>query len=71
MRETPLLPQRTPIAKTSSLAQVMGILFNVMFLDHLATDVEHLERLNQVLNDSHITRDKNHEAGRVSGSFVC
>jgi len=25
-----------------SLAQVMGVLFNVMFLDHLATDVEHV-----------------------------
>ncbi len=33
-----------------SLAQVMGVLFNVMFLDHLATDVEHLERLNQLLS---------------------
>jgi NTE family protein len=32
-----------------SLAQVMGVLFNVMFLDHLATDIEHLERLNQLL----------------------
>ena len=35
--------------KDPSLAQVMGVLFNVMFLDHLATDVEHLERLNQLL----------------------
>src|SRR5208282_1513555 len=33
-----------------SLAQVMGVLFNVMFLDHLATDIEHLERLNQLLS---------------------
>ncbi len=32
-----------------SLAQVMGVLFNVMFLDHLTTDIEHLERLNQLL----------------------
>ena len=39
-----------------SLAQVMGVLFNVMFLDHLATDVEHLQRLNQMLNDGHITQ---------------
>lgn len=38
-----------------SLAQVMGVLFNVMFLDHLATDVEHLERLNKMLRDGHIT----------------
>ena len=37
-----------------SLAQVMGVLFNVMFLDHLATDIEHLERLNQRLSDGHI-----------------
>ena len=38
-----------------SLAQVLGVLFNVMFLDHLATDVEHLERLNRLLRDGHIT----------------
>jgi len=37
-----------------SLAQVLGVLFNVMFLDHLATDVEHLERLNQLLRDGRI-----------------
>ena len=37
-----------------SLAQIMGVLFNVMFLDHLATDIEHLERLNQRLNNGHI-----------------
>ena len=34
----------------------MGVLFNVMFLDHLATDVEHLERLNQLLRDGHISQ---------------
>ena len=34
----------------------MGVLFNVMFLDHLATDVEHLERLNQLLKDGHISQ---------------
>jgi NTE family protein len=37
-----------------SLAQVLGVLFNVMFLDHLATDIEHLERLNQRLSNGHI-----------------
>jgi NTE family protein len=40
--------------KDPSLAQVMGVLFNVMFLDHLATDVEHLERLNQLMHSGHI-----------------
>ena len=39
-----------------SLAQVMGVLFNVMFLDNLATDVEHLDRLNKLLQDGHIRR---------------
>ena len=34
----------------------MGVLFDVMFLDHLATDIEHLERLNQWLNDGHINQ---------------
>jgi NTE family protein len=37
-----------------SLAQIMGVLFNVMFLDHLAADIEHLERLNQLLGSGHI-----------------
>jgi len=33
-----------------SLAEVMGVLFNVIFLDHLTTDIEHLERLNRLAN---------------------
>ncbi len=37
-----------------SLAQVAGVLFNVMFLDHLATDLEHLDRLNQLLASGRI-----------------
>ncbi len=40
-----------------SLAQVVGILFNAMFLDHLATDVEHLERLNQLLSSGEINEE--------------
>lgn len=32
-----------------SLAQVMGVLFNVIFLDHLTTDIEHLKRLNHLI----------------------
>jgi NTE family protein len=37
-----------------SIAEVMGVLFDVMFLDHLTTDIEHLERLNQLLKSGHI-----------------
>ena len=39
-----------------ALAQIMGVLFNVMFLDHLATDIEHLERLNQLLSNGQIAQ---------------
>jgi len=48
--------EETADERNPSLAQVMGVLFNVMFLDHLATDIEHLERLNQLLNDGHINQ---------------
>jgi NTE family protein len=46
--------EQTMDESNPSLAQVMGVLFNVMFLDHLATDIEHLERLNQMLSDGQI-----------------
>jgi len=36
----------------------MGVLFNVIFLDHLTTDIEHLERLNGLL-----TRRKLNQSG--------
>jgi len=48
--------EETADERNPSLAQVLGVLLNVMFLDHLATDLEHLERLNQLLNDGHITQ---------------
>ncbi len=38
-----------------SLAQVMGVLLNAIFLDHLSTDIEHLERLNQVVGSGRIS----------------
>ena len=40
--------------KDPSLAQVLGLLLNTMFLDHLATDIEHLERLNGLLGNGQI-----------------
>jgi NTE family protein len=59
--------QRSP-----SLAQVLGVLFNAMFLDHLATDIEHLERLNLLLNSGHITQLEGEGSGRMQplASFV-
>jgi NTE family protein len=39
-----------------SIAQVMGVFLNAIFLDHLTTDIEHLERLNQLLADGHISQ---------------
>jgi NTE family protein len=47
-------PEESSDPKSPSLSQIMGVILNVMFLDHLATDIEHLERLNQLLKDGHI-----------------
>jgi len=46
--------QETASDNEPSLAQVMGVIFNVMFLDHLATDIEHLNRLNRLLSEGQI-----------------
>ena len=51
--------ERVPIdtdTSNPSLSQVMGILFDVMFLDHIATDLEHLNRLNRLLERGHIVQ---------------
>ena len=48
-QKEPAVDRRNP-----SLAQVLGVLLNVMFLDHLAADVEHLERLNQLIRRGRI-----------------
>ena len=58
--------------KEPSLAQVMGVLFNVMFLDHLAADLEHLERLNQLLADGRITQSSIEQSEKIRplGSFL-
>jgi NTE family protein len=58
--------------RNPSIAQVLGILLNVMFLDHLATDLEHLDHLNQLLDDGHINQlgIEGHEKIRPLGTFV-
>ena len=61
----------TPNEKYPSLAQVLGVLFNVIFLDHLATDIEHLQRLNQLMETGQISpSDKGSERMRPLASFV-
>ena len=54
--ESPKRPVEPTDLKVPSLAQVLGVLFDVMFLDHLATDIEHLERLNQLLRSGTISQ---------------
>ena len=46
--------KRPPITEILPWRRSWGCLFNVMFLDHLATDIEHLERLNQLLSNGQI-----------------
>jgi NTE family protein len=48
--------EETTDERNPSLAQVMGVVFDVIFLDHLDTDIEHLERLNQLLNHDQINQ---------------
>jgi NTE family protein len=51
--------------KNPSLSQIMGVLFNVMFLDHLATDIEHLDRLNHLLENGHIVQPDVEECEKI------
>lgn len=48
-----------------SVAEIMGVLFDVMFLDHLSTDVEHLLRLNQLLRAGHLKDHCPEECERI------
>jgi NTE family protein len=43
-------PQAPPVA------QVIGVILNAIFLDHLDTDVEHLERINEMLRKQNVDR---------------
>ena len=64
--------ETTDDERNPSLAQVLGVLLNVMFLDHLATDIEHLEHLNQLLDDGHINQlgIEGHERIRPLRTFI-
>jgi NTE family protein len=42
-------------ARDPSVGQIMGVLFGVIFLDNLVTDNEHLERLNKLLHEGHLS----------------
>ncbi len=48
-----------------SLAEVMGVLFDVMFLDHLSADIEHLDRLNQLLSSGQLDQTSIHGCERM------
>ena len=49
-------PEETTDERNPSLAQVLGVVFDVIFLDHLDNDIEHLERLNQLLKHDQINQ---------------
>lgn len=39
-----------PVMKQPPLAQVSGVILNSIFLDHLDADVEHLKRINEIID---------------------
>lgn len=47
--ETHAQGRELPQMKKPPLAQVMGVTFNAIFLDHLDSDVDHLVRMNELL----------------------
>jgi NTE family protein len=57
--------EETADDRNPSLAQVMGVVFDVMFLDHLDTDIEHLERLNQLLDHDQIHQPEMEGAEKI------
>jgi NTE family protein len=48
-----------------SLAEVAGLLCNVMFLDHLAADIEHLERLNELLESGQLRKSPDNGSAKM------
>jgi len=48
-----------------SLAEVMGILLNAIFLDHLVADIDHLQKINRLLQSSQTDRVISSEAETV------
>ena len=57
--------EETVDERNPSLAQVMGVVFDVIFLDHLDTDIEHLERLNRLLKHDQINQPGIEEAQKM------
>jgi NTE family protein len=48
-----------------SIAEIMGVLFDVMFLDHLTADVEHLVRLNRLLSAGQLDQESQECCERI------
>lgn len=42
--------KRRPVRHSPSMAQILGHLFNAAFVDSMESDIEHLERVNRLLN---------------------
>ncbi len=57
--------EETEDRRSPSIAQVIGVLLNAMFLDHLPTDVEHLERLNQLIAKGTINHSRSEDGERM------
>ena len=60
-RKASKVNRRVPVRHSPSMGQIIGHLFNSAFVDALDSDIEHLERMNQLLRL--IPEDKRLEAG--------
>jgi len=46
-----------PVMRHPPLAQVMGVILNSIFLDHLDSDLEHLKRINEIINAYSVSQE--------------
>lgn len=56
-----VLPLEPEVPSPPPVAQIMGVILNAIFLDHLDTDVEHLRRLNELLATHQISESRTSE----------
>ena len=58
-------------SKEPSLAEVVGVLLDVMFLDHLSTDIEHLDRLNRLFDSVPPAAARSNECEGMRPLYTC
>src|SRR5690606_40526917 len=62
--------KRKPVRHSPSMAQIVGHLFNSAFVDAIEGDLEHLERVNELLSMIPESERANHELRSVNNKVI-